>query len=339
MKYLTPGPIQLPDFVLKAAYRQPAFHRSEEFKQTLKSVLEKMSKVYGGIPVIMPGTGTLAVDTMVYNYVNPGERVLAVIFGEFGRRLAASLKSRGAEVVEWEVEAPPAPDELDDKLRRIGPVTAVALVHNETSMGIAYKDLAKVADVAKSHGALLLVDSVSGMPAEPLPPGIDVVATASHKAFMAPPGAAILYLNAEPRAKSGVPPAMDLRGYLKVPSTLDTPYTPPISVIYSLEASLEYILGLGLERYAEIHKERMDLLYGNVKLGAVPRPQHRSNTVAAFYCDDVKSALKALREAGYVASAGMGHLKDKVVRVGVMGDVTRDDIIKVAEVLNNVARR
>ncbi len=338
MKYLTPGPIQLPDFVLKAAYRQPAFHRSDEFKQTLKSVLDKMSKVYGGTPVVMPGTGTLAVDTMVYNYVNPGERVLAIIFGEFGKRLAASLKSRGAEVIEWEVEAPPAPDEVDDRLRRAGPVAAVVLVHNETSMGIAYKDLAKVIDVVKSHGALLLVDSVSGMPAEPLPPGIDVVATASHKAFMAPPGAAILFLNAEPRAKAGVPPAMDLRGYLKVPSTLDTPYTPPIPVIYSLEASLEYILGLGLARYAEIHKERMDVLYGGVKLRPVPKPEHRSNTVAAFYCNDVKLALKALRDAGYVASAGMGHLKDKVIRIGVMGDVSKDDLTKVAEVLNNVAR-
>ncbi len=339
MKYLTPGPIQLPDFVLKAAYRQPAFHRSEEFKQTLKSVLDKMSKVYGGTPVIMPGTGTLAVDTMVYNYVNPGEKVLAIIFGEFGRRLAASLRSRGADVVEWEVEAPPAPDEVDDKLRRIGPATAVALVHNETSMGIAYKDLAKVVDVVKSHGALLLVDSVSGMPAEPLPPGVDVVATASHKAFMAPPGAAILYLNVEPRARAGVPPAMDLRGYLKVPSTLDTPYTPPISVIYSLEASLEYILGLGLERYVDMHRERVDVLYGNLKLQPVPRPQHRSNTVAAFYCGDVKMALKALRDAGYVASAGMGPLKDKTIRIGVMGDVTKDDLIKVVEVLNNVARK
>jgi aspartate aminotransferase-like enzyme len=156
---------------------------------------------------------------------------------------------------------------------------------------------------------------------------------------MAPPGAAILYLNVEPRAKSGVPPAMDLRGYLKVPSTLDTPYTPPISVIYSLEASLEYILGLGLERYVEIHRERMDLLYGNTRLEAVPKPQHRSNTVAAFYCNDAKAALKALREAGYVAGAGMGRLKDKVVRIGVMGDVNKDDIIKVAEILNNVARR
>ncbi|MEM4129358.1 MAG: aminotransferase class V-fold PLP-dependent enzyme [Thermoproteus sp.] len=339
MKYLTPGPIQLPDFVLKAAYRQPAFHRSEEFKQTLKSVLEKMSKVYGGTPVIMPGTGTLAVDTMVYNYVNPGEKVLAIIFGEFGRRLAASLRSRGADVVEWEVEAPPRPDEVDDRMRKIGPVAAVAVVHNETSMGIAYKDLARLVDVVKSHGALLLVDSVSGMPAEPLPPGVDVVATASHKAFMAPPGAAILYLNVEPRAKSGVPPAMDLRGYLKVPSTLETPYTPPIPVIYSLEASLEYILGLGLDRYVEIHRERMDLLYGNVKLDPIPKPQYRSNTVAAFYCNDPKAALTALRAAGYVASAGMGHLKDRSIRIGVMGDVTKDDIMKVAEVLNNVARK
>ncbi|MFB6490451.1 MAG: pyridoxal-phosphate-dependent aminotransferase family protein [Thermoproteus sp. AZ2] len=337
MKYLTPGPIQLPDFVLRAIYRQPAFHRSEEFRASLKSVLEKLGKVYTGTPVVMPGTGTLAVDTMVYNYVEPGDKVLAVIYGEFGRRLSLSLRTRGAEVRELTSEEPPPPDVIEDELRKMGGAKAIAVVHNETSMGMAHKELGKVADVAKAYGALLLVDSVSGMPAEPLPPGIDVVATASHKAFMAPPGAAILYVNAEPRAKLGVPPAMDLRPYLKVPSTLDTPYTPPISVIYALEASLEYILGIGLAKYTELHVERMNLLYGGVKLKPVPKPSHRSNTVAAFYCNDVKRALAALREAGYVASAGMGPYKDKVIRVGVMGDVAREDILKVAEVLNNVA--
>lgn len=337
MKYLTPGPIQLPDFVLKAAYRQPAFHRSEEFRESLKAVLDKMAKVYGGTPVVMPGTGTLAVDTMVYNYVNPGERALVVIYGEFGRRLSASLKSRGAEVHELEASSPPPPDVVDDALRKMGGAKAVAVVHNETSMGFAHKGLDKIIDIAKAHGALLLVDSVSGMPAEPLPPGVDVVATASHKAFMAPPGAAILYLNAEPRAASGVPPAMDLRPYLKVPSALDTPYTPPIPVIYSLEASLEYILGLGLDRYVEIHKERMDVLYGNTKLEPLSRPSYRSNTVAAFYCGDVKKALASLRKAGYVASAGMGPYKDRAIRIGVMGDVSKEDLLKVAEALNNVA--
>ncbi|ACB40481.1 pyridoxal-phosphate-dependent aminotransferase family protein [Pyrobaculum neutrophilum] len=336
MKYLTPGPVQLPKFVIEATARQPPFHRGEEFKKLFKSVLDKLNALYPAKPIVMPGTGTLAVDTMIYNYVNPGEKVLALVYGEFGKRAVDSAKSRGANVLELERDSPPPPDEVEDILRKDREIKTLLVIHNETSTAIAYKDMKKLADVAKSYGVLLLVDSVSGFPAEPLPPGVDVLATASHKALLAPPGASVLYIAVEPRYTAGVPPSMDLKKFIKMAEHLETPYTPPIPVLYALDASLSYILELG-QRYTEIHRERVDYLYSAVKLNPIPPRDYRSFTVAAFLCEKPKEVLAKLREAGYVAAGGMYKYRERSIRVGVMGDVTIDDLKTVAEVINRVA--
>lgn len=336
MKYLTPGPVQLPKFVIEATARQPPFHRGEEFKKLFKSVLDKLNALYPAKPIVMPGTGTLAVDTMIYNYVNPGEKVLALVYGEFGKRAVDSAKSRGANVLELERDSPPPPDEVEDILRKDREIKTLLVIHNETSTAIAYKDMKKLADVAKSYGVLLLVDSVSGFPAEPLPPGVDVLATASHKALLAPPGASVLYIAVEPRYTAGIPPSMDLKKFIKMAEHLETPYTPPIPVLYALDASLSYILELG-QRYTEIHRERVDYLYSAVKLNPIPPRDYRSFTVAAFLCEKPKEVLAKLREAGYVAAGGMYKYRERSIRVGVMGDVTIDDLKTVAEVINRVA--
>jgi aspartate aminotransferase-like enzyme len=336
MKYLTPGPVQLPRFVIEAMARQPPFHRSDEFKKLFKSVLEKLGALYPSRPIVMPGTGTLAVDAVIYNYVNPGEKVLALVYGEFGKRAVETAKIRGANVVEVERDAPPAPDEVEDVLRKDPAIKAVLLIHNETSTGIAYKQMKRLIDVAKTYGALLLVDSVSGFPAEPLPPGVDVVATASHKALLAPPGASILYLASEPRATASVPPSMDLRRFLKTMEHLETPYTPPIPILFALDASLSYILELGA-KYTDVHRERVEYLYSSLRLRPIPPPETRSVTVTAFHCEKPKEVVSKLREGGYVVAGGMYKYRDRSVRIGVMGDVTMEDLKKVVEMVNGLA--
>lgn len=335
MKYLTPGPVQLPKFVIDAMAKQPPFHRDSEFKKLFKSVLDKLHSLYPTRAVVMPGTGTLAVDTMIYNYVNPGDKILALVYGEFGKRAVETAKIRGANVVEIEQDTPPAPDEVEDILRRDREIRALLLIHNETSTGIAYKQLKKLVDITKSYNVLLLVDSVSGFPAEPLPQDIDVVATASHKALLAPPGASILYLSTEPKAETGVPPSMNLRKFIKMLDNLETPYTPPISILFALDVSLSYILELG-PKYVDIHRERVEYLYSALKLRPIPPAGLRSFTVTAFYCEKPKEIIAKLKEAGYVISGGMYKYREKSIRIGVMGDITMEDLRRVVDIINRV---
>jgi aspartate aminotransferase-like enzyme len=336
MKLLTPGPVQIPKEVIEAFGKQPLFHKLQEFKEVFREVLEKLSKVVMGTPIVLPGTGTLAVDTMVYNYVNPGERVIALTYGEFGDRLIESLESRGAKVFRLSVgigRVPP-PDVVEDLGRRLGDVVAIALVHNETGAGCVNRYLDKLRDVANSLGTLLLVDSVSGVPAEPIRCCVDVVATASQKAFLAPPGGAILYVNTEPRAKYPVPRSMNLSKFLNSIKDFETPYTPPINVIYGLNASLDYILDMGLENYHEVHRVRAEYLYNNLRLTPVAERSCRSCTVTAFYTDRAREIIDLLRRYGYVIASGVGSIKDYSVRIGVMGDVSIEDLKVVTELVN-----
>ena len=340
MKYLTPGPVQLPHDVLKAISNQPMFHRTEEFRKLFKSVTDRLLEV-GNVRnvAIIPGTGTTAVDVAVYNFLDPNDEVLALITGEFSERLAESAESRGAKVFRLEGVLGDVP-RLEDVKRIIDERKPKALlaVHNETSTGVANKALDEVAKLAHDNGMLVLVDSVSGMPAEPIDAAkFDVVATASHKAFMAPPGAAIVFFNDAPTSNAPKPPALDLSKFMKSSSKLETPYTPPISVMFALDVSLNIILSQGLDNYVNAHLERMNYLYSELEeigFTGVPRPNLRSNTVGAFYSPvNPQAVISKLREHGYTISGGMWKIRDKSIRIGVMGDVTLDDVESVVNVL------
>jgi hypothetical protein len=193
--------------------------------------------------------------------------------------------------IAWRHGDVPPPDVLEDFVSKIGDVRAIAVVHNETSNGTTNRFIERYQEIADSIGAVLLVDSVSAFPAEPIRSDMDVIATASQKAFISPPGAAILFISREPRAASGIPPSMDLRRFLEHIQKFETPYTPPINVIYGLDAALDYILNMGIERYHEIHRERANILYKRIKLEPIAREPFRSCTVTAFYTNRAEEII------------------------------------------------
>jgi phosphoserine aminotransferase (EC 2.6.1.52) len=172
----------------------------------------------------------------------------------------------------------------------------------------------------------------------------DVVATATHKALLAPPGGSIVAFK-DPGLIINYPkpPSMDLGNYLKYSARLETPYTPPINVLYALRESLRYILDeVGLERYVKLHEEKVRFLYGELgKLGFKPVPLnlgYASRTVTAFYSPiNPGKVVDYLRQNGYVISGGMWRIRERSIRIGVMGDVTLDDLRTVVSLLSNLA--
>jgi len=340
MKLLTPGPVQLPREVLDALSKQPCFHRTEDFRRLLKEVVENLLQIIGGSRVVvMPGSGTTAVDAMVFNFTKPNDKAVVIVGGEFGERLADTLRDRGVEVVEYRVGAGEGVDlgHLEDLVAKLKRVDAIALVHNETSTGTTYRILDKLGDLAHSYGAKLLVDSVSGVPAEPAPMHkVDVLATASHKSLLSPPGVAIVALGegAKP-VDVGVPPSMKLSKYLKQLEKWETPFTPPVNLLYAMKVATRIILDIGVANYAEVHARRAQVLYSEIPLEPVPREEGlRSRTIAAFYTPISSSHIvELLAREGYVVARGMGELRDRVVRIGLMGDISEEDLRRVAELI------
>ena len=332
---LTPGPVPLHEETIKAMARQVVSHRSQVFRSLLRSVREKLVEVYGGgEPLVLTGSGTLAVESMAWSLVEPGDRVLVVSHGEFGERLREALERRGAAV---DVLRPPRPGEpvppeaVEARLEGSG-YQAVALVYTETSLGLSYHDAARIAEKAHEAGALVLVDAVSALGGEPVPPPgrVDAVATASQKALAGPPGLSFVALSSQ-----GVERVEALR--VRPPSYLDlgkalrfhrerseTPYTPAVNLLYAMERALELLLEAGPEEWRRRHCRRARLLYEKLPaLGLEPvvaERGYRSCTVAGFRTPVPSSRVaEALLRHGYRVARGMGGLREAMIRISTMG--------------------
>jgi aspartate aminotransferase-like enzyme len=214
------------------------------------------------------------------------------------------------------------------------------LTHNETSTGVA-NDMAALAPILRAHGAMTLVDSISGLGASELRMdewGYDVVVAASQKAFAAPPGVAMVA--ASERAWRAMEHSASPRFYFDLLQAREsarhgqTPWTPPISILFALDVALQRYHAEGMDKsWARFARFAAAIRAAFERLGftLVSAPDAHSPTVVAAYPPpgvDVKALLKGLREKHRVVlSGGQGELAGKIVRFGTMGDVRDVDVL------------
>jgi len=349
---LTPGPVRVHPRVLAAASKQMISHRSSEFRALFSELEDMLRRVHvsqRASVAILAGSGTTAVDAMVYSLVEPGDRVLLLSFGEFGERLRETLESRGAlvDAVEAELGSAPSASEVARALENAS-YKALFTVYNETSTGARLTELASVAREAKKRGALVCVDAVSALAGEPLfmdEWGIDAVASCSHKNIGAPPGVAFVALSEEAASVAcrtrGKPLSLDLCKYSESAKRSETPFTPAISTLYALREALDILLSEeGLEaRWARIARLSTRLYAEAERLGLrpFPKPRARANAVAALELPPglkASGVSEALRKRGVIVATGMGSLKEKILRVGVMAYVGDGEISRFLEALS-----
>ena len=347
VKLMTPGPVEVPRRVLEASARPVISHRCGEFRGLLRRVVEGLEEVFGvadGFVAVMAGSGTTAVDAMLWSFVGPGDRVLLVSHGLFGERIRLSLEARGAVVDVVGPEVPGGVVDPDDVAARLegGGFSAVVLVHNETSMGVRYPWISRVAEKAHEEGCLVLVDVVSSLAGDWFSlegMGVDAAAGCSHKAIAAPPGAGFVAVSGDAvrRLRDDAPLSISLKRYVeKYVAAGETPFTPPVTILYAVEAALERILGeYTLEGYIDLHRRRAERLYARMPPGfqkVALTGETASRTVPAFWTPVKASRVveKAL-ERGIRIATGVGRYREAMVRIGVMGDIGFDDIDAVAE--------
>ena len=348
-KLFTPGPVQLDPRVLESLAKPVISHRVEEFRRILGEAEEKLAKIYraNGYIALLTGSGTLAVESMIYSLLDPGERLLIISHGVFARRAAKTARSRGVLVDLVESPQLGAPVGVEELKRRIdnGGYDALLIVYNETSIGLAYRDLEQVARYAKNQGLLVLVDAVSALAGEYLETSswrLDAVASASQKAIAAPPGLSFVALSDEALEKAGrtkhKPDYMDLVSYYNFyKRRRETPYTPSVNLVYALNKALDIILEKGLYQWIESHRRRATILYeklGNIGFKPVVGDErYRSNTVTAFYTTTINVSASAiasrLYEKDIVIAMGIGENRDRIIRIGVMGNIGENDIVEL----------
>ncbi len=345
---LIPGPVNVPLSVLQASLTL-VNHRSDRFRETVKNLESLMIKHFDATRVaLLSGSGTLAVESMVFSLLRRGEKVITFPYGEFGNRLKDSLNRRGVKVVSYEKKEGEffTIDEVKKAIEENKDATAVALVHNETSVGIAFRDLEIISKVVKGSGLKLLVDSVSGFAAFPLYVNkwkIDAVATASQKALASIPGLGFVGLSDDGISEinsSDLPSYLDLGLHLKFQDKGETPFTPTVGAFFASEKAAKILDSEGIQNRWKRHEACSLYLRGIMsKIGfeVLGNLNNFSNTViAAFPPIPVNTLISELAKRNIEISKGMGNLSTKIIRIGILGVVDDRAIIKLVDAMNEI---
>lgn len=345
-KYLMiPGPTPVPPTVV-AAMSQPLIgHRSDDFAKLHEQIVGKLKKVFqtDNDIFILTNSGTGALETAIANTVNPGDKVLALITGNFGERFAKIAKAYGAQVDEvqfvWgrDVDL----NVVQEKLSADPGIKIVLATQNETSTGVT-NDIAGIGALVAKTPALLLVDGVSGIGAIEHKTdqwGVDMLCTASQKALMLPPGLSMITVsekawrivndNQSPRFYFSLPAAK------KVYDKWNTAYTPGVSMFLGLDAGLDMMLAEGLDnvyaRHALLAKAARSAAKAlGLKLLAEDE-RYASNALTAIWspegigADDIRKVLK--KQYGITFAGGQDKLKGKIFRIAHMGFSDKMDIL------------
>ena len=165
-RFRLPGPTPLPPAVLAAMQQEMIPHRSAEFRTMYTVLLERLRTIHrtDHDVLLWPGSGSAGWEIAIANLFDPGDEVVAVITGYFGKRFAEVAEIYGLTIHRLEIPWGQAarPSELESVLAEHPQTKAVFLTHNETSTGVE-NPVAALAEIARSHRTLTLVDAVSSL--------------------------------------------------------------------------------------------------------------------------------------------------------------------------------
>jgi alanine-glyoxylate transaminase/serine-glyoxylate transaminase/serine-pyruvate transaminase len=310
------------------------------------AMLREVFQTKNRLALPMSGTGSAGMETCFVNLIEPGDSVLIGVNGVFGTRMVDVAQRCGAQVdtvdAEWgsALDAQSFKNALAKK-----PYKVAALVHAETSTGVL-QPLDDIAKVVHDHGALLLVDAVTSLGGAPVRVdelGIDACYSGTQKCLGCPPGLAPVTLNDRAlevvrKRKAKVQSwYLDLSMIEKYWSNERVyHHTAPISMNYALHEALRIVLEEGLEAAWQRHKRVHEaFIRGMRKLELEPAVAEsiRAPMINAVKLpegtDDAKVRQRLYDDFNIEIGAGLGPLKGKIWRVGLMGYGAREENIEI----------
>ncbi len=354
---LGPGPSMVHPRVLRAMSTPLVGHLDPEFITLMNEVQELMRVVFQAsddtLTIPVSGTGSAGMEAALCNFIEMGDPVLICVNGYFGDRMAEMASRYGAQVrrldAAWGDIFDPAQIEAELKAH---PAKLVAIVHAETSTG-ALQPLDEIARIAHAHGALLLADTVTslgGVPVRMAEVGIDIAYSGSQKCLSAPPGLAPLAIG--PRALEVLKNRktkvtnwyLDMTLILKYWGPERTyHHTAPISMNYALREALRLAVEEGLEARFARHASNARLLWdglADLDLTLHVPEDHRLPSLTTVRVpdgiDETAVRRRLLDEYNIEIAGGLGALKGKVWRIGLMGYSSR--VVNVVTLLGALER-
>jgi alanine-glyoxylate transaminase/serine-glyoxylate transaminase/serine-pyruvate transaminase len=337
---LTPGPSSIDPRVYRAMSAPLAGHLDPWFKTCMDDtqvLLRQIFQTENRLTMPLSASGSGGIEASVLNTLEDGDEAIVAVNGLFSDRMFEIAQRTSAKITK--VEAPYGKTVDPEDVRRAGQgkkIKIIGLAQGETSSGVLTQ-LADFRKVADELGALLIVDAVASLAAVPLNVDrerVDICFSGTQKAISAPPGmspitvsprAEEVFRNRRTKVQSwyfDLTTAMNYWGKDRLYH-----HTPPISLIYALREAMRIVMEEGLEtRWARHRTNQLALIAGLEAMGLellVKNPAERLPTVTAVMIphgiDDCRVRAQLLDEFNIEIAGGLGPLKAKIWRVGLMG--------------------
>ncbi|WP_422404448.1 pyridoxal-phosphate-dependent aminotransferase family protein [Mammaliicoccus sp. JADD-157] len=352
---LAPGPTTVPRQILESMNLPMTGHRTKEFSQIIHQASRDLQTIFGAKnPVaILTSSGTSALEAAMVNIVNPDDHIVIIVSGAFGdrfKKIAASYPfnahifevewGNGVDIEEFEAYI----NALDEN------ITAVFTQFCETSTSVKHpiRELGKlVHDI--DPNIYFVVDGVSIIGAVDVDmerDNIDLLVAGSQKAIMLPPGAAFVAYNDRSieRFKEVTTSRfyLDLNKYITSLNDDSTPFTPAVSLIRGVQTYCDLINEESFENTIKRHEVCKEAVRAGIKaldIDLLVEDQFASPTVTAFVPN--KEEVKPIKDEllnrfNITIAGGQQHLKGSILRVGHMGKVSPNDMLKFISALEIV---
>ncbi len=337
-----PGPSDVHPRVCAALAAPTVGHLDPYFLRVMTETQEMLRQVFrttNELTLAVSGTGSAGMETCVVNLIEPGDKMVVCVNGVFGGRMADVAGRAGAQVTT--IERPFgevfSSAEVADVVKKVQP-KVVGIVHAETSTG-AWQPLEEISQIVHDAGALLLADcvtSLGGVPVEVDKWNLDAVYSGTQKCLSCPPGLSPVTFSPQAVAALVARRTKIASWYLDL--TLVRNYwgesrayhhTAPINMNYGLHEALRLVLEEGLEaRHARHLLNHRALKAGLTAIGlkfSVAEGQQLPMLNAVLIpngIDDAAVRGQLLNEFGIEIGGGLGPMKGKTWRIGLMGEAS-----------------
>jgi len=342
---MIPGPTPVSRSIQDQMGRETVAFSDANFVNDFNYCLKELKKIVksDGETFVISGSGTLAMEMSLANVLREGDNLLIISHGYFGDRFVDIAKNKGINVdvlsSEWGKTVPI--DLIRETLKK-KPYRAITVTHVDTSTGVK-ADIKSIGDMLKEFPEIIyIVDGVCATAGEEEymdDMNIDILFTASQKAFGVAPGLLILWANEKAlRARESIGTIgeyfVDFNNWLPImhePSKYFA--TPSVNLIWALKESIRLINEEGIENrfkrhelFARAYQKALEELGFRI----LAEEGSRANTLSnVLYPEGVEDELfrTSLATEGVQVAAGLGTFKGKMFRIGHMGNIDKHDLI------------
>jgi aspartate aminotransferase-like enzyme len=349
---LAPGPVHLHPQVQQLLSAQTIHHRTPEFDEIFNRSLKNLKYIFSteNDCYILTSTGSGGMECLLVNVLNPGDQVLCIDSGKFGERWAEMAEVFGGKAINYKVPWGQSADpEIVKKYLTENPQIKIVICQaTETSTG-AKHPIQKIGEIIKSHSdVLFLVDGITALGAYPLKMDefhIDGLVGGSQKSFMLPTGLSFVSFSKKAWLKidqSKTPRFyFDIRREKASNKKGESFFSSNVTLIRALDWVLTEFKNKTLESYFNDIKKRQQSAFAFAKgWGLSIYPEHPSESLTVIKTpenlDSQKIRTELEQKHQITIMGGQDQLKGKILRIGHMGYLPAELMIKMYNHLSDV---